>query len=114
MGHLPKLESPLGGIVANTEFFAVEAGGPVAKHPGYRGLYGHALHPAAEDVQPVAILHATSGHDEFVTHEDPGQLVSHRQDAAQSTPLLQAPLSQVTEHAPGTQTTPAGQPFAPQ
>ena len=72
------------------------------------------LQVAPVDVQPVAFLHATSGQVEFGTHAAPAtQVASHRHEARQSMPPLQAPLSQVTEHEPGPHVTPGGQAFGP-
>lgn len=72
------------------------------------------LQVAPVDVQPVAVLHATSWQVEFDTHDDPGQLASQRQEPPHWTPLLHAPLSHVTEHTPAPHRTPVGQAFGPQ
>jgi hypothetical protein len=77
--------------------------------------YGQVLQAAPTDVQPVAFLQVTSRQVEFVTQDVPARHVaSQRHDELQLTPLLQAPLAQVTEQGPAPHVTPAGQAFGPQ
>lgn len=66
-------------------------------------------------MQPVAVLHAAAGHFEFDTHDVfDGHVTSHRHDAWQSVPLLQAPLSHDTEQGPVPHATKEAQLFGPQ
>jgi hypothetical protein len=51
-------------------------------------------------VQPVAVLQPRSGQSVFEIQEGPRQDESQRHEEAQSTPLMQDPLSQATEQGP--------------